>query len=138
MISFEEKLKLHGIDQLRADRITTLQVNMGKKCNQACKHCHVDAGPNRTEEMTRNTVEQVLTAIRRSNIKTVDITGGAPELNANFEYLITEAKKLNCHVMVRCNLTVLLLPGKEHLFEFYREHKVEVTKLRLFHHFHIF
>ena len=126
MINFEEKLAQHGIGELRAESISTLQVNVGKRCNQACKHCHVDAGPQRTEEMTRETVDQVLKAIRLSNITTVDITGGAPELNANFEYLVIEAKKLGCHVMVRCNLTVLLLPDKQHLPEFYRDHNVEV------------
>src|ERR1051326_4851250 len=97
MINFEEKLAQHGIGELRAESISTLQVNVGKRCNQACKHCHVDAGPQRTEEMTRETVDQVLKAIRLSNITTVDITGGAPELNANFEYLVIEAKKLGCH-----------------------------------------
>ncbi|MEW6737232.1 MAG: arsenosugar biosynthesis radical SAM (seleno)protein ArsS [Acidobacteriota bacterium] len=126
MISFEEKLAEQGINELRAAQITTLQVNVGKKCNQACKHCHVDAGPHRTEEMTRETVDQVLAAIRTTGIKTIDITGGAPELNVNFEYLVREAKQLGCHVMVRCNLTVLLLPDKLHLPEFYRDHKVEV------------
>lgn len=127
LIGFADKLCAHGLGQLRADRITTLQVNMGKKCNQACKHCHVDAGPNRTEEMTRATVDQVIAALAHSGIKTLDITGGAPELNANFEYLIEAAKKLGCHVMVRCNLTVLLLEEKTHLPGFYRDQNVEVV-----------
>lgn len=126
MITFEEKLAEHGVPELRAADIAVLQINVGKKCNQACKHCHVDAGPNRTEEMTSETADQVIAALRNSNIRTLDITGGAPELNANFERLITEAKKLGRHVIVRCNLTVLLLPEKLHLPKFYRDNKVEV------------
>src|SRR6266498_1031420 len=91
--SFEDSLAAHAYDELRAATPATLQVNVGKVCNQACKHCHVDAGPARTESMTGETVEQVLAAVRRFHIATVDITGGAPELNPAFEHLVIESRK---------------------------------------------
>jgi radical SAM/Cys-rich protein len=103
-----------------------LQVNVGKLCNQACQHCHVDAGPKRTEVMARETVEEVLAAIRRCRPPVVDITGGAPELNPHFEYLAAEARALGCHVIDRCNLTVFFVPGKERLPEFLAQEQVEV------------
>ncbi|MEN3334389.1 MAG: hypothetical protein V7641_3754 [Blastocatellia bacterium] len=124
--SFEDSLAAHGHSELRAGGLTTLQVNVGKVCNQACKHCHVDAGPNRKESMTEETVEQVLTAVRRFRIPTVDITGGAPELNPHFEYLVIESRKAGARVLVRHNLTVQFVEGKTHLAEFFREHRVEV------------
>jgi radical SAM/Cys-rich protein len=111
---------------LRRKPIRVLQVNVGKLCNQACRHCHVDAGPRRTEIMTRATVDEVLAAIRRCRIPAVDITGGAPELNPHFEYLVSEACALGCHVIDRCNLTVFSVPGKEHLPEFLAAQRVEV------------
>jgi radical SAM/Cys-rich protein len=125
-VSFDEKLAAHGLS-LRAARVETLQVNVGKLCNQACKHCHVDASPARTEIMTRETAEQVLAAIRRFQIPTLDITGGAPELNPSFRHLVTEARRAGAHVMVRHNLTVMFEPGQEDLPEFFREHSVEVV-----------
>src|SRR5262249_6406076 len=103
-----------------------LQVNVGKLCNQACQHCHVDAGPLRTEIMERETVEEVLAALRRCHFPVVDVTGGAPELNPHFEYLVEEARALGCRVMDRCNLTVLDVPGKEHLPGFLASRQVEV------------
>lgn len=125
-ISFEVRLAQCGISELNSDAvISTLQVNVGKLCNQACKHCHVDAGPNRTEIMILETVEQVLTAIRRFKIPTLDITGGAPELNPHFEYLVTEAKRAGAHIMVRHNFTVQFTPGKFELPAFFRENSVE-------------
>ena len=124
---FDATLVAHGIGELRAaPALTTLQVNVGKLCNQACKHCHVEAGPVRTEIMTRETVVQVLTAVRRFKIPILDITGGAPELNPHFEYLVSEAKGIGAHVMVRHNFTVQFTPGKESLPEFFRAHRVEV------------
>src|SRR3954465_10227345 len=98
-IGFEEKLAAHNL-QLRAARVDTLQVNVGKLCNQACKHCHVDASPARTEIMTRETAEQVLAAVRRFQIQTLDITGGAPELNPSFRHLVVEGRRAGAHVMV--------------------------------------
>ena len=124
-VSFDEKLAEHGLE-LRAATIETLQVNVGKLCNQACKHCHVDASPARTEIMPRETVELVLDAIRKFRFNTVDITGGAPELNPSFRYLVAEARSLGSHVIVRHNLTVLLEPGQMDLPEFFRDHRVEI------------
>ncbi|MBC7910716.1 MAG: radical SAM protein, partial [Pyrinomonadaceae bacterium] len=123
---FDEKLAAHKID-LRAGRVGTLQVNVGKLCNQACKHCHVDAGPKRTEIMTRETAEQVIEAVRKFRFPTLDITGGAPELNPSFRYLVAAARLLGAHVMVRHNLSVMFEPGQEDLPEFFREHAVEVV-----------
>ena len=96
----------------RGPGIEVLQVNVGKLCNQTCRHCHVDAGPDRREVMTRETMAACLDAgRRRANIPTVDITGGAPELNPHFRWLVAEARRLGRHVIDRCNLTVLLTPG---------------------------
>ena len=125
-VDFDEKLAAHGVE-LRAARVDTLQVNVGKLCNQACKHCHVDAGPARTEIMTQEIAEQVITAVRRFRIPTVDITGGAPELNPSFRYLVTESRALGSHVIVRHNLTVMFQPGQDDLPEFFRDHAVEVV-----------
>lgn len=125
-VSFDEKLAAHGL-ALRAGRVETLQVNVGKLCNQACKHCHVDASPARTEIMTRETVEQVLDAVRRFQIPTLDITGGAPELNPSFRHLVAEARRAGAHVLVRHNLTVMFEPGQEDLPDFFRKHSVEVV-----------
>src|SRR5205085_5144763 len=124
--NFAETLAAHGLS-LRAGAVETLQVNVGKLCNQACKHCHVDASPARTEIMTRETVGQVLAAVRRFRIPTLDITGGAPELNPSFRYLVTEARALGTHVMVRHNLTVMFEPGQDDLPEFFRAHNVEAV-----------
>ena len=126
-LSFAAKLIQHNL-QLRAEaRIGTLQVNVGKLCNQACKHCHVDASPSRTEIMTRETAEQVIAAVRRFRIPVLDITGGAPELNPSFRYLVTEARSLGAHAMVRHNLTVMFQPGQEDLPNFFRAARVEVV-----------
>ncbi len=125
-IDFDQKLAEHGID-LRAGVVRTLQVNVGKLCNQACKHCHVDAGPSRTEILTRETAEDVIAALRRSRIPTLDITGGAPELIPSFRYLVTEARSAGAHVIVRHNLTVMFEQDQDDLPEFFRDHGVEVV-----------
>jgi radical SAM/Cys-rich protein len=124
---FDEKLAVHGLELRRASTVETLQVNVGKLCNQACKHCHVDASPARTEVMTRETVEQVIRALRQSHVPTLDITGGAPELNPSFRYLVAEARALGTRVMVRHNLTVMFETGQDDLPDFFREHEVEVV-----------
>jgi radical SAM/Cys-rich protein len=124
--NFDEKLAAHGLS-LRAERVETLQVNVGKLCNQACKHCHVDASPARTEIMTRETIEQVVAAVRRFRFPTVDITGGAPELNPSFRHLVREARGLGTHIIVRHNLTVMFEPGQGDLPDFFREYQVEVV-----------
>src|SRR5215210_3612523 len=118
-IGFDEKLAAHGLS-LRAAHVQTLQVNVGKLCNQACKHCHVDAGPRRTEIMSRETASQVISAVSRLRIPVVDITGGAPELNPSFRYLVTEAHAIGVGVCVRHNLTVMFEPGQEDLPFFFR------------------
>jgi radical SAM/Cys-rich protein len=111
---------------LRKRKIEVLQINMGKYCNQACVHCHVEAGPSRKEMMTGDTVEAVLRFLERSTIPTVDITGGAPELNPHFDALVDRCVRLRRHVMDRCNLTVFFEPGKDHLPEFLRQNRVEL------------
>lgn len=123
---FDEKLAMHGLELRREAAIETLQINVGKLCNQACKHCHVEAGPRRTEIMTRETAAACLAAVRRFGIHTLDITGGAPELNPSFRYLVAEARRLSTHVLVRHNLTVMFEAGQEDLPEFFRAHRVEV------------
>lgn len=125
-VEFDEKLAAYGI-ALRAAQVDTLQINVGKLCNQACKHCHVDASPSRTEIMTRETAVAVIEAVRKFRIPTLDITGGAPELNPTFRYLVTEARAAGAHVMVRHNLTVMFERGQEDLPEFFRDHGVEVV-----------
>lgn len=125
MHPFIQRIKQNG-DGFHKRKIDVLQVNMGKYCNQACIHCHVEAGPGRKEMMTRETVEAILSFLERSEVSTVDITGGAPELNPNFDYLVESCVRLGRHVMDRCNLTVLFEPGKEYLPEFLLRNRVEV------------
>jgi radical SAM/Cys-rich protein len=124
---FEGTLQAARLSPLRAAGIGVFQINVGKLCNQTCRHCHVDAGPDRVESMTRETAEQCLAALARTDIPTVDITGGAPELNPCFRYLVTGAKSLGRRVMDRCNLSVLLLPAQEDLAPFLAGHQVEVV-----------
>jgi radical SAM/Cys-rich protein len=126
MVAFEQKLSSAGKYPLFSERVDSLQVNLGRLCNQTCKHCHVEAGPHRTEIMSRETVEAVLRALDKHQIATVDITGGAPEMNPHFEHLVEKASALGCHVMVRSNLTVHLEEGKEHIPELLKRHGVEI------------
>ena len=108
-------------------KLNTIQINLGYKCNQSCLHCHVNAGPKRKEMMTLETIDQILSFIKKSDVKNIDLTGGAPELNDHFDYLVTQARALNCHIIDRCNLTVLQEPDKEYLFEFFRKNYIEVV-----------
>lgn len=125
---FEEKLNASGLYPLRPESIDILQINLGKMCNQTCRHCHVDAGPDRKEIMTRDTMEHVLKAVHHSDIKTVDLTGGAPEMNPDFRWFVNELKKLDVHIIVRCNLTIILAnPSYHDLPDFYKEHDIEVV-----------
>lgn len=124
--AFDEILEQHGLGVLHAEDVTTLQVNVGKLCNQACKHCHVEAGPKRTELMTRETMDSVLEVIQKNTIHTLDITGGAPEMNPHFDYLVEQAAALGVHIIVRHNFTVQFVAGRECLPEFFREHRIEV------------
>ncbi|MDR0788381.1 MAG: arsenosugar biosynthesis radical SAM protein ArsS [Gemmatimonadota bacterium] len=112
---------------LRRERLDTLQVNLGYACNQTCVHCHVNAGPNRTEMMDRATVELLLEVVRRRQPATLDLTGGAPELNVHFRDLVREARAEGVRVIDRCNLTILSEPGHEDLADFLAAHQVEVT-----------
>ena len=124
---FDQRLTDHGVSSLSARSIQTLQVNVGKLCNQTCHHCHVDAGPHRTEIMTRDTIDQILGVLAQTpQISTVDITGGAPEMNPHFEYLVRECCRLRRHVIDRCNLTVFFVKGKGHLPQFLADHQVEI------------
>ena len=107
--------------------ITLLQVNLGYRCNMACKHCHIEANPDRYETMSGDTVETVIDVLDNRCIHTVDITGGAPEMNPHFTYLVQRARQVGCHVIVRTNLTILLEEDMEHLTEFFSNHSVEVV-----------
>jgi radical SAM/Cys-rich protein len=124
---FDDVLIQNGLPLLETTRIEVLQVNVGKLCNQTCAHCHVDAGPDRREAMSRETAGKVVELLRRHDILTLDITGGAPELNPQFRFLVDEAAKLGRRVIDRCNLTVLTLPGQADLLPYLAERKVEIT-----------
>ncbi len=108
-------------------RVNTLQVNLGYRCNQSCIHCHVNAGPNRTEEMDGETIDLVLAYIERRRIATLDVTGGAPELNPHFRRLVRATRSMGARVMDRCNLTILELPEHADLARFLAEEGVEVV-----------
>lgn len=109
------------------DQLQTLQVNLGYKCNQQCLHCHVNAGPQRSEMMDAATIDLIVRVLAEKRISCLDITGGAPELHPEFRHLVLEAKKLNCRVIDRCNLTVLLEPGQEGLAEFLAQNQIEIV-----------
>ena len=112
---------------LRRGQLDTLQVNVGYRCNQSCLHCHVNAGPKRTEEMQADTAELIVRYLDASDVSTLDITGGAPELNAQFRYLVREGHARGLRVIDRCNLTILEQPGQEDLAEFLAGHGVDVV-----------
>ncbi len=124
---FGQILARHERSPLSATGTAVLQINVGKLCNQTCRHCHVDAGPERREVMSRETAEACLEVLRRSDIPTLDITGGAPEMNPHFRWLVTAARGLGRRVIDRCNLTILVAPGFEDLPEFLAEHEVELV-----------
>ncbi len=125
MQCFAEKIRQNG-GSFRKRKVNVLQINMGKYCNQACLHCHVEAGPTRKEMMTLETVDSVLRFLEQSDVTTVDITGGAPELNPHFDYLVERCVQLGRHVMDRCNLTVIFEPGKDYLPGFFQRNQVEM------------
>ena len=112
---------------LRRGHPHTLQVNLGYLCNQSCQHCHVNAGPGRTELMSRDTVDEVLALLERSDFKVLDLTGGAPELNPEFRYLVEGARRIGVEVMDRCNLTVLFEPEQEDLAGFLARQRVHLV-----------
>jgi len=119
-------MRRYGFPAIRRARLETLQVNLGYKCNQTCLHCHVNAGPSRTELMSRETIVDVLAFLDVSGVRQLDVTGGAPELNPNFRELVLRARELGVHVIDRCNLTILEEPGQEGLAEFLAAQRVEV------------
>jgi radical SAM/Cys-rich protein len=125
--TFEQKLTEHGLAQLNATGVSVLQINVGKLCNQTCRHCHVDAGPDRREVMQRETMEECLAVLRRTPIETVDVTGGAPELNPDFRWFVGQCRILGRRVIDRCNLTILVAAGFDDLPQFLAEHEVEVV-----------
>ncbi|MEO6354607.1 MAG: arsenosugar biosynthesis radical SAM (seleno)protein ArsS [Burkholderiaceae bacterium] len=112
---------------LRRDQLTTLQVNLGYRCNQTCVHCHVNAGPNRTEMMDDENLALIPSVLTARGIGTLDLTGGAPELHEGFRQLVREASALGVKVIDRCNLTILFEPGQEYLAEFLAQHHVEIV-----------
>jgi radical SAM/Cys-rich protein len=120
-------IQQYGFPSIRRGHLDTLQVNLGYKCNQSCLHCHVNAGPTRTELMSRETIADVLAFIGVAGIKTLDVTGGAPELNPHFRELVIRTRELGARVIDRCNLTILEEPGQEGLAEFLAAQQVEVT-----------
>lgn len=124
---FSAALERAGVAPLCARGIEVLQLNLGKLCNQTCRHCHVDAGPARTEVMTRDTMQQCLSVLDASGAATVDLTGGAPELNPEFRWLLERLAERRVHVIDRCNLTVLETGAHRDLPELFAQHRVEVV-----------
>ncbi len=131
IIPFQQKLEEIGLYPLKATGVEILQVNVGKMCNQVCRHCHVDAGPDRKEIMTKETMQQCIDAIKNNPlIKTVDLTGGAPEMNPDFRWFVEQIKAANknIHIIVRCNLTIIRANKKYYdLPEFFKLNGVEVV-----------
>ena len=124
---FHTRMAAAGLAPLTATGIQVFQINVGKFCNQTCRHCHVDAGPERIEQMTGETAQLCMRALAATDIPTVDITGGAPELNSSFRWLVEQSRALGRHVMDRCNLSVLLLGPQKDLAEFLARHQVEIV-----------
>jgi radical SAM/Cys-rich protein len=126
--AFTQKLREAGLYPLVPTQIEIFQVNVGKMCNQVCKHCHVDAGPDRKEIMTRDTMLQCLDALKKTTAHTVDLTGGAPEMNPDFRWFVEELSALGKKIIVRCNLTIIVANAKYHdLPEFFKKHRIEVV-----------
>ncbi len=126
---FSDKLNTIGLSPLKPVATEIFQVNVGKMCNQVCKHCHVDAGPDRKEIMTRETMQLCIDVLEKNpSFTTVDLTGGAPELNPDFRWFVEEIKKLNRHIIVRCNLTIILANKRfNDLPAFFKQHSIEVV-----------
>ena len=126
--SFDSTLSLHGLDAPHRGGVATVQVNVGKVCNQACHHCHVEAGPKRTEVMSEATARRVMSLLERSpGVETLDLTGGAPELNPSFRSLVEHARRLGLRIVDRCNLTILFEPGMEGLADFLAANRVTLV-----------
>jgi radical SAM/Cys-rich protein len=127
MLDSAPLLEESDFPKLTRQQLQVVQVNLGYLCNLSCVHCHVNAGPTRTELMTKQTIDQVLDYAVSSGATTLDLTGGAPEMNPHFYYCVTEARKRQLKVIDRCNLVILEEPGYEHLAAFLTEHKVDVV-----------
>ena len=125
--SFGSILKQHGHNGLKRNQLLDLQINIGKLCNQACTHCHVDAGPKRTEIMTWETMSKIVEWAKQNKIVSVDITGGAPELNPDFRRFVVDLRKLDIRVISRCNLTVLFEPGQQDLADWYAANQIQLV-----------
>ena len=126
LIPFNNKLLEHQI-QLKRTTIETLQINLGKLCNQACHHCHVEAGPTRTEIMSEGTIDRIIELIKLSkDLKSIDLTGGAPEMNPHFKKLVIAARSINLEVIDRCNLTIFYESGFEDIPQFLKDNKVHI------------
>ena len=123
---FDKSLKESELFPLATTGIEVFQINFGRLCNQACLHCHVEAGPKRTEIMDKATMELCLEILSKSDIPTVDLTGGAPEMNPHFKWFVEECNKINKHILVRSNLTTIEGTGYEYLVKFYKSNKIEV------------
>lgn len=125
---FSDKMARSGSPELRSSEPEVLQLNLGRMCNQTCVHCHVDAGPDRKERMSREVMEDCLRSLDAHPVGTVDLTGGAPEMHPDFRWFVERLSERGCHIIVRCNLTIILANKKYHdLPEFYRKHRVEVV-----------
>ena len=125
---FQKNMKSAGLFPLKPQALEIFQINMGKMCNQTCKHCHVDAGPDRKEIMTRETMQKILKILETSSTHTVDLTGGAPEMNPNFRWFVEELSKLGKKVIVRCNLTIIFAnKSYNDLPDFFKLHRIHIA-----------
>jgi radical SAM/Cys-rich protein len=124
--SFENRIENKELCQTN-EKLTTMQINVGRVCNLNCKHCHVEAGPNRTESMSLETIKDCLQVFNENNFSVLDITGGSPEMNPHFEWLVQEASTFKCKLIVRSNLVILQEKEYRHLPEFYARHNVEIV-----------
>lgn len=124
---FDNSLVEHNLYPLTATGVTIFQVNIGKLCNQLCKHCHVEAGPDRKEAMSKEIMQACLNILEKTAVPVVDITGGAPEMNPNFKWFVKEFRNRNRHIMIRSNLTILAEPDYKNLADFFAENMVEVV-----------
>lgn len=125
---FSDRLNEDGLFPLKSTQVEIFQVNMGKMCNQVCQHCHVDAGPDRKEIMTRDTMKECLKALEKSKAHTVDLTGGAPEMNPDFRWFVEQLSSMGKKIIVRCNLTIIVANKKYYdLPDFFKKHHVEVV-----------
>ena len=125
--NFADTLKYHALPRLKREKLSDLQINLGYLCNQACEHCHVDAGPKRTELMTWETMQKILDWSKKAGISSVDLTGGAPEMNPHFRQFVEAFQAQGASIISRCNLTILTEPGYEDLAQWYADHNIRLV-----------